>query len=88
MSKIVDYIERNEKEIKKANIDLEGSKFGRIYKNAINKYKEYENADKELTEEQRKALKKYYLEQMILIAIGIILFILLVIHMIHHHIRI
>ena len=88
MPKIVDYIERNEKEIKKANIDLEGSKFGRIYKNEINKYKEYENADKELTEEQRKALKKYYLEQMILIAIGIILFILLVIHMIHHHIRI
>ena len=37
MPKIVDYIERNEKEIKKANIDLEGSKFGRIYKNAINK---------------------------------------------------
>ena len=36
MPKIVDYIERNEKEIKKANIDLEGSKFGRIYKNAIN----------------------------------------------------
>ena len=82
MSKIDDFIEKKEKEIKNNNIDLNSTKFGKLYKKNLDKYNEYKKEDKNLTEEQKKELKKYYITQAICITIAVILVIFLVVRII------
>ena len=78
MSKIDDYITKREKQLKGHDAELEKTKLGRLYQKNIQKYKEYKKEDGELTEEQKKALKEYYIKQtiLILIAIGLVVFLI------------
>lgn len=83
MSKLDDYINDREKKIKEKDPNIADSKLGKFYQKNLEKYKEYKKQDENYTPEDKKELKKYYIEQTILILIAIALIIFIIIRMTH-----
>lgn len=82
MSKLDDLVRKQEEKLKESNIDIENSKFGKIYKKSKAKYSKYKSDEKQLTEEEKKEIRKYYFSQTITILIAIVLVIALIVRII------